>query len=134
VTDLPKGLLDLLHAPSPCLIATTNPDGSPQLTQTWVEADDSEHIVINTVRGFRKLKNVERDPRVAVSVLDPEDPSSYYSVNGTVIDIDERHGQEGIDRLALKYTGKPYRSYSGRAQVRVVLTIRVDRIVHEPFA
>jgi len=132
VTDLPKGLLDLLRSASPCLIATTNPDGSPQLTQTWVETDD-EHIVINTVRGFRKLKNVERDPRVAVSVLDPEDPSSYYSVNGTVIDIDERGGREGIERLSHKYTGGPYRNYGGRPQVRVVLTIRVDRVVHQPF-
>lgn len=133
MTDLPKGLLDLLHAPSPCLIATTNPDGSPQLTQTWVDTD-GEHIIINTVRGFRKLKNVQRDPRVAVSVLDPEDPSSYYSVNGTVVDIDESKGQESIDRLAQKYTGGPYRSFTGRPQVRVVLTIRVDRVVHEPFA
>jgi hypothetical protein len=67
MADLPAGLIALLERPSPCLLATINPDGSPQLTQTWVDTDGT-HILINTVQGHRKLKNIERDPRVAVSV------------------------------------------------------------------
>ena len=68
--SLPDGLITLLHQPSPCFIATVMPDGSPQMTQTWVDTD-GEHVLINTVQGFQKVKNVERDPRVAVSVSDP---------------------------------------------------------------
>jgi PPOX class probable F420-dependent enzyme len=68
--NLPEDLIALLHQPSLCYVATLMPDGSPQVTQTWV-GTDGEHIVINTVQGFQKLKNVERDPRVAVSVSDP---------------------------------------------------------------
>ena len=74
--DLPEDLIALLHQPSLCYFATLMPDGSPQITQTWVDTD-GEHIVINTVQGFQKLKNVERDPRVAVSVSDPSNLSHY---------------------------------------------------------
>ncbi|BCY08273.1 PPOX class F420-dependent oxidoreductase [Actinoplanes sp. L3-i22] len=132
MTDLPTRLIDLLEAPSPCLIATTNPDGSPQLTQTWVDTD-GKHVLINTVRGFRKLRNIERDPRVAVSVLDGADPSNYYSLAGTVISTDTEGARESIDRISRKYTGGPYQNYGGGEQTRVLLTIRVDRVVHAPW-
>jgi PPOX class probable F420-dependent enzyme len=79
---LPEGLLALLSRPSPCFIATVDPDGSPQLTETWVDTD-GEHIVINTVEGFRKVRNVERDPRVSVIVTDPDNITDYYSVKAT---------------------------------------------------
>ncbi|MFG1928503.1 PPOX class F420-dependent oxidoreductase [Cryptosporangium sp. NPDC048952] len=129
---LPDELITLLEAPSICLIATTNPDGSPQLTQTWV-ATDGEHVLINTVEGYRKTRNIERDPRVAVSILDRDDPSSYYSVTGVVVDADTDRGAESIEALSQKYTGGPYRNYAGQEAVRVLLTIEVDRIVHQPW-
>nr|WP_296074983.1 PPOX class F420-dependent oxidoreductase [uncultured Actinoplanes sp.] len=131
MTDLPQRLRDLLEAPSICLLATTNPDGAPQLTEVWTDTD-GKHILINTVEGHRKLKNVRRDPRVAVSVLDRDDPSTYYSIAGTVTSIDHEGAGEHIERLSQKYTGGPYRNYRGTPQVRVLLTIRVDRIVHAP--
>src|SRR3712207_8148520 len=53
--------------------------GSPQLTQTWVDTD-GEHVLINTVQGFQKVRNVERDPRVAVTVSDPDNPRRYFAV------------------------------------------------------
>jgi PPOX class probable F420-dependent enzyme len=133
VTDLPAGLIGLLERPSPCLLATIDPDGSPQLTQTWVDTDGT-HILINTVQGHRKLKNIERDPRVAVSVLDADDPAAYYSVRGTVIGTGTDGARESIERLSQKYTGGPYRNYGGSsAEVRVLLTIQADRIIHEPW-
>lgn len=133
MTDLPAGLIGLLERPSPCLLATIDPDGSPQLTQTWVDTDGT-HILINTVQGHRKLKNIDRDPRVAVSVLDPDDPADYYSVRGTVTGTGTDGARESIERLSQRYTGAPYRSYGGNsAEVRVLLTIQVDRIIHEPW-
>ena len=71
--DLPDELLDLLRRPSTCFVATTMPDGSPQMTQTWVDTDGA-HVLINTVEGFQKVRNVGRDPRVALSVSDPAQP------------------------------------------------------------
>ncbi|MGA3219796.1 MAG: PPOX class F420-dependent oxidoreductase [Acidimicrobiales bacterium] len=125
--DLPEDLIALLHQPSLCYIATLMLDGSPQMTQTWVDTD-GEHIVINTVQGFQKLRNVERDPRVAVSVSDPSNPSRYYAVRGRVVGITTKGGAEHIESLAQRYLGGPYPWYGGRDQVRVVLTISAEKI------
>src|SRR6188472_2380043 len=81
--DLTDELMALLRAPSTCYITTLMPDGSPQLTQTWVDTD-GQHILINSVVGYQKLRNVERDPRVAVAVSDPANPIRYISVRGRV--------------------------------------------------
>ena len=89
--DLPEALISLLYQPSTCYIATTMPDGSPQLTQTWVDTD-GEHILINTVQGFQKVRNIELDPRVAVTVADPDNPRRYFAVRGRVIDITAEAG------------------------------------------
>lgn len=128
---LPEGLLALLRRPSPCFIATVDPDGSPQLTETWVDTD-GEHIVINTVEGFRKVRNIERDPRVSVIVTDPDNVTDYYSVKGQVIDVTSKNGAEHIDELAHRYLGRPYPWFGGRDQVRVIMTIAVDKVVHAP--
>lgn len=127
--DLPEGLISLLRQPSTCYIATTMPDGSPQLTQTWVDTD-GEHILINTVQGFQKVRNVERDPRVAVTVSDPGDSRRYYAVRGRVVDIAVEGGAEHIEALAQKYLGGPYpwERSGGREQVRLIFTIRAEKI------
>jgi PPOX class probable F420-dependent enzyme len=103
------------------------PDGSPQLTQTWVDTD-GEHVVINTVQGHRKVKNIERDPRVAVNVCDVSRPSRYYAIGGRVVNITAEGGAEHIEALARRYLGAPHPWYGGRDQVRVILTIRADEI------
>ncbi|WP_410628333.1 TIGR03618 family F420-dependent PPOX class oxidoreductase [Amycolatopsis sp. cmx-8-4] len=129
MTTPPDGLLTLLQRPSPCFIATTMPDGSPHLTQTWVDTD-GDHIVISTVQGYRKMKNIEHDPRVAVSVLDPDDPSRYFAVRGHVLGVTTVGAAEHIETLARRYLGGPYPWYGGRDQVRAKLIISVDKIVH----
>jgi PPOX class probable F420-dependent enzyme len=103
------------------------PDGSPQLTQTWVDTD-GEHILVNTVQGFQKARNVERDPRVAVSVSDPAHPSRYYTVRGRVVSATTEGAAEHIETLAQRYLGAPYPWFGGRDQVRLLLTIEPDRI------
>jgi len=125
--NLPEGLIALLRQPSPCFLATMMPDGSPQLTQTWVDTD-GEHVVINTVQGHQKVKNIERDPRVAVNVCDVSRPSRYYAIRGRVVNITAEGDAEHIEALARRYLGAPYPWYGGRDQVRVILTIRADKI------
>lgn len=125
--DLPPPLIDLLRKPSGCYIATTMPDGSPQLTQTWVDVD-GERILINTVQGFQKARNVERDSRVAVTVSDPEAPFRYFLVRGRVTTMTTEGGAEHIEKLAQLYLGGPYPWYGGRDQVRLILSITADKI------
>jgi PPOX class probable F420-dependent enzyme len=102
-------------------------DGSPQVTQTWVDTD-GDHVVINTVKGYVKTNNIKRDPRVAVAIADPADPFSYVQIRGRVIETTTEGGAEHIDMLSQKYTGQPYPWYGGRDQVRVILTIEADAV------
>ena len=79
---LTEDLLALLTGPSTCYLATSMADGSPQPTQTWVDTD-GKHVLINSVRGHVKVRNIERDPRVAVTVSAAGDPSRYVQIRGT---------------------------------------------------
>lgn len=124
---LPPGLLDLLRRPSPCFVATLMPDGSPQLTQTWVTTD-GEHVVINIVEGMQKARNIARDPRVAVNVTDPDDPTRFYAVRGRVIATTTEGGAQSIDDISHKYLGRPYPNFSGGPETRVIVTIKADSI------
>ena len=125
--DLPGGLLALLGEPSLCFVATTMPDGSPQLTQTWADTDGT-HILINTAEGFQKVRNLRRDPRVAVTISDRDRPARYFAVRGRVLDITTEGAAEHIEKLAHRYLGGPYPWYSGRDQVRLLVTIEAGRI------
>jgi PPOX class probable F420-dependent enzyme len=125
--NLPEGLIALLRQPSLCFLATLMPDSSPQLTQTWA-GTDGEHVVINTVQGHQKVKDVERDPRVAVNVCDVSRPSRYYAIRGQVVNITAEGGADHIEALAQRYLAAPYPWYGGRDQVRVILTIRAAKI------
>lgn len=119
-------LLGMLRQPSICYVATTMDDGSPQVTQTWVDTD-GEHVIINTVQGYVKLRNMERDPRVAVAINLPDNPTRYVQVRGRVVEMTTDGGAEHIEMLAQKYTGGPYMWYGGRQQVRVIVKIAPEK-------
>jgi PPOX class probable F420-dependent enzyme len=125
---LPDGLLDLLRRPSPCFISTLMPDGSPQLTQTWVTTD-GEHVVLNIVDGSQKVRNLARDARVAINVVDPDEVFRYYAVRGRVIDTTTEGARESIDEISQKYLGIPYPNFSGNPnETRVLITIEADNV------
>ena len=125
---LPDGLLDLLRRPSPCFISTLMPDGSPQLTQTWVTTD-GEHVVLNIVDGSQKVRNLARDARVAINVVDPDEVFRYYAVRGRVIDRTTEGARESIDEISQKYLGIPYPNFSGNPnETRVLITIEADNV------
>jgi len=125
--QLPDKVLDLLRNRGITYLATLMPDGSPQLTQTWVDTD-GEFVIINTVDGHQKIRNIRRDPRVAVTVADPNDPSNFVQLRGKVVRETTDGAVEHIDLLSERYTGRPYPWYGGRDQVRVMLYIRIDKV------
>jgi PPOX class probable F420-dependent enzyme len=127
IVKLPEDLLALLREPSTCYLATSMADGSPQLTQTWVDTD-GEHVLINTVQGHLKVRNIERDPRVAVAISDPDKPSRYFQVRGRVLDVTTDGAAEHIEKLAQRYLGGPYPWYGGRDQTRLLITIEAAKI------
>jgi PPOX class probable F420-dependent enzyme len=125
---LPDDFLKLLRLPSPCNLSTLMPDGSPHVTMTWVDTD-GVHILINTVRGHQKVRNIERDPRVALTVSDPAQPSRYFGARGHVVGMTEDGAAEHIETLAQRYLGGPYPWFGGRDQTRLLLTIEPHRIL-----
>lgn len=125
--NLPDDLVKLLRQPVLCYLATTMPDGSPQLTQTWVDTD-GEHVLVNSVLTHVKTKNIRRDPRVAVTITDPDRQSRYFQVRGHVIEVRTEGAAEHIEELAQRYLGRPYPKYGGDDQVRVMFVIEPDSI------
>lgn len=124
---LSDDLIALLRQPSLCFLSTIMPDGSPQVTEVWVDTD-GRHVVINSVQSHVKVKNIERDPRVAVAIADSRDPRRFVQVRGRVIDVTTEGGAEHIEMLSQKYLGQPYAWYGGRDQVRVILTIEAGSV------
>lgn len=111
-------------------VATLEADGSPQVTPVWVELD-GDNIVINTALGRAKARNLASDPRVAVSLSDPDEPETAICVRGTVVGFTTIGADEVIDRLAKKYTGAEFLDHRV-GQIRVTVTIQPDRIASQP--
>ncbi|MGW0411314.1 PPOX class F420-dependent oxidoreductase [Streptomyces collinus] len=124
---LGEDLVALLRRPATCYVATVMPDGSPQVTQTWVDTD-GRHVLINSVEGNQKTRNLARDPRIAVAVSDPSEPALYVQIRGRVVDVRTEGAVEHIESLSQRYLGGPYPWFGGRDQVRVVYVIEPDRI------
>ena len=124
---LSEDILALLRKPSICYLATSMADGSPQITQTWVDTD-GRHVIINSVQGYVKLKNIARDPRVAVAISAPDSPTRYFQVRGRVVNVTTEGAAEHVEMLSQKYTGAPYRWYGGRDQVRVMIVIEPEKV------
>ena len=102
-------------------------DGSPQVTPVWVDYD-GENILINTSRGRQKMKNIKRDPRVALSIQDPDNPYRKLIVRGRVVEETEQGADEHIDKLAKKYTGSDTYQNRTPGMVRVILKIKPEHV------
>jgi PPOX class probable F420-dependent enzyme len=119
--------VELLEGRSFGHFVTLNEDGSPQATPVWIDVDDDGHVLVNSAAGRRKDRNARRDPRVAVSVHDQDDPYRWLSVEGRVVEL--REGSEAddhIDALSRRYLDRPWSPVQG--QVRVIYRIRPERV------
>ena len=121
------GFQKLLQEPAYCQLATLMPDGSPQVTQVWVDTD-GEHILINTAEGRQKELNVHRDPRVAVNVVDPANAWRIAMVRGRVVDVTTAGADQLIDHLAKKYLNEDTYPFRRPEEVRVTLKIFPEKI------
>jgi PPOX class probable F420-dependent enzyme len=106
-------------------VATVNRDGSPQVTPVWTALENG-NITFNTAVGGAKERNLRRDPRVALSIQDPDNPYRYLEVRGRVAEITERGADEHIDRMAKKYMGLDKYPHRQPGEVRVLYKIRPE--------
>jgi len=126
--QLTAGMQTLLKEKAYCQIATLMPDGSPRITETWVDTD-GQHILINTAQGRQKERNVRRDPRVAVQVMDPAKDHRIVSVRGRVTAIATDGADALIDQLAKKYLGQDTYPFRRPGEVRVTLKITPEKVI-----
>jgi PPOX class probable F420-dependent enzyme len=122
---LEERVLELVRGANLASVTTLLPDGTPMTQPLWVDADD-EHILLNTEVHRQKYKNIERDPRVTVLIVDPQAPQLYVEVRGHVVStILGAEARAHIDALSQKYTGGDYRN--AIQSERVILQIAPDR-------
>jgi PPOX class probable F420-dependent enzyme len=114
----PADFLDLLKDETRALLylATIMPDGSPQLTPVWFSTDGAE-ILINTNEGRTKDKNMKARPRVAIVIQDPANPDRYLGMRGDVVGFTREGADAHINRLSLKYYGKPWTYKEGQRRI-----------------
>ncbi|MSP60238.1 MAG: PPOX class F420-dependent oxidoreductase [Myxococcales bacterium] len=123
MATIPDQYLDLLtQKKSFANLATVMPDGSPQVTPVWFDYTDGK-IRVNTARGRVKHRNMTQNARVALAILDPENPYRYIQIRGRVASITEEGADAHIDSLAKKYMGVDSYPYRQGHEVRVIFAI-----------
>jgi len=121
-SNIPDKYLDLFQKKAFANLATLMPDGSPQVTPVWIDFDGT-HVIVNSARGRQKDKNMQANSRVALSILDPDNPYRYLEIRGKVDAITEEGADAHIDKMAKKYMGKDTYPYRNPAEVRVLYKI-----------
>jgi PPOX class probable F420-dependent enzyme len=106
----PARLDELLSKPNPSVIATVRPDGDLHTAATWYEWPGDGTVVVNMDASRLRLGHLRRDPRVSLTVLDATDWYRQLSLIGRVREIRHDPDLADIDRIAIHYTGKPYRT------------------------
>jgi PPOX class probable F420-dependent enzyme len=124
---IPEQFRDLLTKKAFASLATVMADGSPQVTPVWFDFDGT-HVRVNSAKGRVKDRNMRRNGRVALAIVDPENPYRYLAVRGRVEGITEVGADAHIDSLSKKYLGKDRYPNRRPDEVRVIYRIRPERI------
>ena len=130
MTVLPDVVRTLLEQPSLAHVATLLPDGAPHSVPVWVGLEDGRAVFLTGPRS-RKARNLARDPRICLSMTAPDAPATMAQVRGQVAEmVDGDRGWAIIDRLSMKYLGKPY----PLREDRVAFLVDIEHAWGERFA
>jgi PPOX class probable F420-dependent enzyme len=121
-TTIPAAFQDLFQKKSFAHLATLMPDGSPQVTPVWCDFDGN-YVIINSARGRQKDKNMSAGAKVALSIIDPDNPYRYLEVRGRVAEVTENGADAHIDKMAKKYMGVDTYPFRAPGEVRVIYKI-----------
>jgi len=122
----------LLSRPNFAHLSTLMPDGSPNTTPVWIGMRD-DRILIGSGEGSLKVRNLRRDPRLSLSVIDFHDPYEEVQIRGRVVEFRDDSKFEIMDEISRKYTGKefPWRDPAGR--VALIIEVEKARYTKLPF-
>jgi PPOX class probable F420-dependent enzyme len=121
-------------------LGTINKDGSPQVTPTWIDIIEKEEnedgreeiILINTAADRLKQKNVSRDPRVSISIVDEDNPYSMVTIKGRVVEQTTKGADEHIDKLAKRYLDADRYPAHSPSVKRIILKVKPEKIFYLP--
>jgi PPOX class probable F420-dependent enzyme len=123
---IPSDFRDLFQKKSFAHLVTLMPDGRPQVTPVWCDIE-GDQVLINTAVGRQKDRNLQRDPRVALSIADPDNPYRYLEVRGRVAERTLNGADAHIDKMAKKYMGQDKYSFRQPGEQRVLYRIAVEQ-------
>ncbi|HSS96642.1 MAG TPA: PPOX class F420-dependent oxidoreductase [Terriglobales bacterium] len=122
---IPEKYRDLFNKKAFASLGTLMPDGRPQVTPVWVDVED-DLVLINSAKGRQKDRNLRRDPRVSLAIIDPDNPYRYLELRGRVVEITEQGAAAHIDKMAKKYLGVDKYPYKNPDEIRVIYKIQPD--------
>ena len=127
--DIDDSVTQLLTGKNFAFVDTLMKDGSPQITPTWIDYD-GKTILINTAEGRTKQKNVSRDQRVAISIVDQNNPYNMVTIRGKVIEQTSKGADEHIDKLAKRYLDVDKYPFRSPTEKRNILKVRPEKVFH----
>lgn len=122
---IPASHADLLDQPVLAHVATVGPGGEPQNNPVWF-GWDGEHLSFSQTTTRQKIRNIQRDPRVALSIVDADNPQRYLEIRGTVERVDPDPDKAFINSMAKKYMDLDVYAWSPPSEVRVVVVVRPE--------
>lgn len=132
---IPRSHADLADCPRVAALTTIMPDGSPHTSVVWCDSEGGL-VRVNTMRGFRKERNMRRDPRVTLLCYDPREPSRSLEIRGLVVEMTQDGAAAHLDALAARYLGRPVRYFGdvvaaslAETEIPVLCRIRLVRVV-----
>lgn len=127
--EIDDSVIRLLTGKNFAFVATLMKDGSPQITPTWIDYD-GKTILINTAEGRTKQKNISKDQRVAISIVDQNNPYHMVTIRGKVIEQTVKGADEHIDKLAKRYLGVDKYPFRSPTEKRIILKVKPEKIFH----
>ncbi len=125
-TVVPESHKDLLESTALAEIATIGPDGAPQVNPVWFGWDGTL-LSFSQTKTRQKLKNLERDKRIALSIVDPINPYRYIEIRGKVVEFIEDPDKAFIDSMAKKYLGEDKYPWNQPGDERVIVVVEPER-------
>lgn len=126
---IPENYHDLLHSTALAHVATIGPAGEPQSNPVWFGWDGT-YIRFSQTTGRQKYRNMQREPRIALSIVDPQNPYRYLEIRGKVVRIDPDPDLDFINSMAKKYLGQDRYPWHQPGDERVVIVVEPEHTTH----
>ena len=127
-STIPEKFRDLFNKRAFASLATRMPNDEVQVTPVWVDVENGT-VLFNSARGRVKDQNVRRDPRVTLTLMDPDNPYRYMEIRGRVVNFTEQGADKHIDKLAKKYLGVDKYPYAKPGEVRVLYRVKPEKVL-----